>query len=171
MIWNRKTYFFALIIGMIFICSSCGIYSFTGASIEPEIKTVSVDYFQNQATLVNPMLSQTITEALKDKFLSRTSLKLVDEEGDLQFSGAITSYSTSPQAISGDQTAQLNRLTVTVRVSFINTVNESKNFNTSFSRYLDYDSSLNLNDVEGALVEEIVAVLIDDIFNRAVVNW
>lgn len=160
-----------MIVGMIFLYTSCGVYSFTGASIEPEVKTVSIDYFQNHATLVNPVLSQTITEALKDRFLSRTSLKLIDEEGDLQFSGIITGYNTSPQAITSDQTAALNRLTVTVRVTFINTIDERKNFNTSFSRYVDYDSSLNLSDVEGSLMDEIVAELINDIFNRAVVNW
>ncbi|MDL2227563.1 LPS assembly lipoprotein LptE [Odoribacter sp. OttesenSCG-928-L07] len=168
---NKKIYIFIAIISLIFSLSACGIYSFTGASIDPNVKTVSIDYFQNQATLVNPSLSQTITEALKDRFLNRTSLRLVDEEGDLQFSGAITSYHTSPQAITGDQTAALNRLTITVRVTFVNLIDEKSNFNTSFSRYVDYDSSLNLSEVEDSLVEEIVKDLIDDIFNRSVVNW
>ena len=161
---------------LIFICltvllPSCKIYSFSGASISPEIKTVSVDYFTNQATIVNPSLSQELTEALKDKFLTRTSLSLVDSDGDMAFSGVITSYTTTPQAITSDQTAAMNRLSITIRVHYTNDFDEKSNFTKTFTRYQDYDSSLSLSDVEGALVNEIVSQLVDDLFNETAVNW
>ena len=151
--------------------TSCGIYSFSGASIDPNIKTFSVDYFNNQASIVNPTLSQSLTEALKDKFLSRTSLTLIDSNGDMEFSGVITNYNTTPQAITGDQTAAMNRLTISIRVTYRNAIDEKSNFTKTYSRYQDYDSSLSLNDVEGTLVDEIVTQLVDDIFNETAVNW
>ena len=151
--------------------TSCGIYSFSGASIDPNIKTFSVDYFNNQASIVNPTLSQSLTEALKDKFLSRTSLTLIDSNGDMEFSGVITNYNTAPQAITGDQTAAMNRLTISIRVTYRNAIDEKSNFTKTYSRYQDYDSSLSLNDVEGTLVDEIVTQLVDDIFNETAVNW
>src|SRR5512145_844688 len=96
------------------VMASCKIYSFTGASIAPDVKTVSIIYFPNQAPLVQPTLSQVFTEALKDKFISQTSLTLVDNGGDLNFEGAITSYGTQPVAIQSGDVASQNRLTIAV---------------------------------------------------------
>lgn len=162
---------FVLVLLFLLMQTSCGIYSFSGASIDPNIKTFSVDYFNNQASIVNPTLSQSLTEALKDKFLSRTSLTLIDSNGDMEFSGVITNYNTTPQAITGDQTAAMNRLTISIRVTYRNAIDEKSNFTKTYSRYQDYDSSLSLNDVEGSLVDEIVTQLVDDIFNETAVNW
>lgn len=162
---------FVLVLLFLLMQTSCGIYSFSGASIDPNIKTFSVDYFNNQASIVNPTLSQSLTEALKDKFLSRTSLTLIDSNGDMEFSGVITNYNTTPQAITGDQTAAMNRLTISIRVTYRNAIDERSNFTKTYSRYQDYDSSLSLNDVEGTLVDEIVTQLVDDIFNETAVNW
>ena len=100
--------------------SSCGMYSFTGASIPPEAKTVSVALFPNQADLVQPILSQTFTEALRDRFVSQTSLTLVPRNGDLALEGEITGYTTEPVAISGSQQAAQIRLKITVNVRFTN---------------------------------------------------
>ena len=162
---------FVLVLLFLLMQTSCGIYSFSGASIDPNIKTFSVDYFNNQASIVNPTLSQSLTEALKDKFLSRTSLTLIDSNGDMEFSGVITNYNTTPQAITGDQTAAMNRLTISIRVTYRNAIDEKSNFTKTYSIYQDYDSSLSLNDVEGTLVDEIVTQLVDDIFNETAVNW
>ncbi len=153
--------------------NSCKInYSFTGASIPPGTKTVSIADFPNMAPLINPLLSNTFTEALKDKFMSQTSLQLVQSYGDLQFEGTIVNYNTRPMNIQAgtDQAAQ-NRLTIGVKVKFINNMDPKANFETTFSRYADYSSDASLQDVENTLVDEIVAELVDDIFNKAVVNW
>ena len=151
--------------------SGCGIYTFSGASIPAEAKTVSVQYFPNNAQLVNPLLSNTLTNALNDIFVNQTTLQSVAQNGDLSIEGEITGYSTAPIAITGNQTAAMNRLTVTVNVRFTNKYDESKDFEQRFSQYQDYPSSQDLNAVQDVLVEQIVEDLCQDIFNKAVVNW
>ena len=146
-------------------------YSFTGASIPPDAKTVFVADFRNVAPLVNPALANDLTEALKDKFVGQTSLKLGDENADLYFEGSITGYGTQPVAIKSGDIASQNRLTITVKVKFVNNKDKNANFDTSFSRYEDYDSQYSLTDVEDQLVKTIIESLVDDIFTKAVVNW
>jgi hypothetical protein len=155
----------------LFSMSSCGIYSFTGASIHPQAKTISISTFPNLAPMVNPTLSQEFTEALQDKFQNQTSLTLVESNGDYEIEGEIVGYATTPMAIQGNETAALNRLTITVNVRFTNKFEEKESFEQRFSRYIDYDSSRNLSEVEQELVKQINEVLVEDIFNKAVVNW
>lgn len=146
-------------------------YSFSGASIPPEAKTVSVQYFQNVASLAPPTLSQTFTEALRDKLSSQTRLALISKAGDLSFEGSITSYSATPIAIQSTDQAALNRLTITVNVKYICSFDEKKNFEQSFSRFADYSSTQSLAAVEDQLIREINEQLVQDIFNRALNNW
>ena len=159
-----------LVLALAFIGQGCGFYSFSGASIPAEAKTVSVDYFPNHAQLVNPTLSNTLTNALRDAMTNQTTLDMVESGGDLAFEGEITDYRTSPVAISG-QTAAMNRLTVTVKVRFSNRIDDTKDFEQSFSRYEDYPSDQDLNSVQEALTATIVEQLVEDIFNKALVNW
>ncbi len=154
-----------------FIFAGCGVYSFTGASIPPESRTISIDHFPNDASLVQPTLSQRFTEALQDKFLQRTNLQLVDGVGDLHFEGSITDYRTQPTAIAGDDRADLNRLTISIRVRFYNEYDPDSEFERTFSRYYDYASSLSLSQVEDEAIDAINELLVEDIFNQAVVNW
>ena len=153
------------------LCTRCGIYSFSGASIPPEAKTVSVQYFPNQAQLINPALSNDFTTALRDAIMNQTSLDMVEAGGDLAFEGEITDYNTSPVAITAGQTAALNRLTITVNVRFVNVYDESKSFETKFSHYEDYPSDQDLNAVQETLTGTIVEALVEDVFNKALVNW
>jgi outer membrane lipopolysaccharide assembly protein LptE/RlpB len=156
---------------MISILQACGVYSFTGASIPPEAKTISIQQFINNAPLVQPMLSQRLTDALRDKFSSQTNLSQVSANGDLTFEGYISDYNTQPVAITGDETAALNRLTISVKVSYSNRFDEKQNFEASFSRFEEYESSRSLSEVEDQLMEQIIDALVQDIFNRSVVNW
>ena len=152
--------------------SHCKIsYSFSGASISPEVSTVAVDYFQNRAEQVNPRLASNITNTLKDKIQSQTDLYLTNNSADVSFMGEITGYSTKPVQIRGNDRAAKNRLTIRIRVKYRNTVKPDKNFDKTFSRYEDYESNKQLSEVEGELVEEIVDQLTEDIFNAAFVNW
>lgn len=146
-------------------------YSFTGASIAEDVKTVSVKTFPSYAPLANANLSQTFTEALKDKFLSQTNLDLVASDGDLQFEGSITGYNVTSVAIQGNERAALNRLKITVKVKFTNTKDSDLDYESSFSRYTDYESSQNLASIEDGLITEINDQLTQDIFNKAVSNW
>jgi len=161
-----------LSIAFLLLQQACTInYSLSGASIAPEIETVSIQYFVNRAPLGLANLEQYFTDELIDKFKSQTNLTVVNDMGDLNFEGEITNYSTRPMAITGDETAAQNRLTITVHVKFTNEVQPEYNFDSDFSQYADYDSDRNLSDIEQELVEEIVDKLIQDIFNKAVVNW
>ncbi len=166
---KNKTILLAAIFSVLF--SQCGIYSFTGASLDPKDKTVTVKFFPNRATIVNPNLSQLFTESLKDRFVSQTNLDLTDFNGDLQFEGEITGYETKPVAVTQNEQAEYNRLTIKVHVKYTSVNNPKFNFDTNFSRYADYESSKLLTDVEDELTEQIVKELIDDIFNKSVVNW
>ena len=159
------------LIALIFGISSCGIYSFSGASISNEVKSISINPFENVATLAPPVLSNTLTEALKDKFSSETNLIPLNNDSDLIFSGRITNYSINPIAIQADETASKNRLSITVKVKFVNIIDEESNYDKTFSRYADYESSQDFTSIEESLNEEIISQLIDDIFNEAFTNW
>ena len=161
---------FSIVLSSIFM-TSCGIYSFTGASIPTEAKTVSVAYFTTTAINSPSSLNQTITEGLKDLFLSQTNLDLTELEGDLSFSGQITKYQLSPMAIQANETAGQNRLTIDIKVKYTNSFDDKQNFESTFSRYRDFSSSQNLADVEIVLIEEITKELLEDVFNKAFVNW
>ena len=151
--------------------SSCGIYSFNGASISKNTKTITIKYFTNNASTIQPTLSQVITEKLKDYFTQQTNLSINDSDGDLKFSGEITKYEIKPMAIQSNEVAGKNRLTIAVKVDFTNVYENEYNFSHTFSRYRDYESSQNFSEIEEILIEEISNELIEDIFNKSVVNW
>ena len=151
--------------------AGCGVYSFTGASIPPQAETISVQYFPNHASTIQPRLSQYFTEELQNKFLQQTNLQMVDDTGELHFQGSITGYDTEPVAIGGDDRAALNRLTITVRVEYFNDFDEEAEFARTFSRYYEYDSQRSLAEVEDEAMESITGELVDDIYNEAFVNW
>lgn len=154
------------------LLQSCGIYSFTGTSIQPDVKTVTVNYFEYLAPKVNPSLSNQITEAMQEKFIKLTKLELVDIDGDLEIIGAVTGYDVKATAITANESAAQNRLTVNVKISFVNRKYPEDDFNDkSFSAYADFDASQSLDAVESALCEEIIEQLCEDIFNSTVANW
>ena len=155
---------------MLFAACTGG-YSFTGASIPPEAKTISVATFPNYAATVNPQLSQKLTDDLIQMFSSQTSLDIASDEGDLQLSGEITGYETRASALSATDEVSMNRLTITVKVKFVNTKDPDADFEQSFSRYRDYAATQDFSAVESSLMGEIVTELCEDIFNKAVVNW
>ncbi len=157
---------------LLFILASCKVrYGFTGADIPAEAKTVSVAYFQNNAALANPNYSQRITEALKDIFISQTRLNLVPNNGDLRYEGNVTGYDIRPVAIQGNETASLNRLTISVNVKYVNTFDAKKNFEQTFSRFVDFNSNQQLSAIEEELMNEINKQLVQDIFDRSLSNW
>lgn len=145
--------------------------SLTGGTVDARAKTVAITTFPNNATLINPTLSQSFTTVLKDKIQGQTPLTIVDRDGDYAIEGEITGYAVNASAIQGNDTPAQNRLTITVRVRFSNKFDEDQNFDQTFSRYADYNSSMNFSSVEATLVAEISEALADDIFNKAFVNW
>ena len=154
------------------IVHSCGIYSFSGTSIQPEVKTVTINYFEYKALKVNPSLSNQMTEAMQDKFLKLTKLEQVEMEGDLEIIGSITGYDVKATAVTANESVAQNRLTVTVKVSFVNRKFPEDNFDDkSFSAYQDFDAMQSLESVEATLCEDIVEQLCEDIFNATVAQW
>jgi len=154
------------------IMPSCKVsYSFTGANISPDVKTFSVYYFPNRAPLINPTLSQTFTEALREKLQRQTSLNELEENGDLIFEGQITGYEVRPMSIQKDDLAALNRLTITISVKYTNNVDPDQSIEQTFSAFEDFDAASSLSAVEDGLVPEIINKLTEDIFNATLANW
>jgi hypothetical protein len=151
--------------------SGCGVYSFTGASISPEARTFSVAYFQNQADIVSAGLSESFTERLKEKMIRETNLAFTQDNGDLHFEGFIVNFITTPVSVGTNTDAAQNRLTISVRVVFNNAKDPQFNFENIFSAYGDFPGNRTLADVEGQLVPEITNDLVQQIFQRAVINW
>ncbi len=169
---RQGIYVIAIILLIPVLFHGCKVtYSFSGASISPGVKTISIQYFQNRASLVQPALSQNLTDALIDKCKSQTSLSFVNGLGDVNFEGEITDYNTRPLTVSADAQAAVNRFTITVRVEFTNAVDPDLSYEQTFSRFEDYDSALDLSQVEDELSRKIIEMIVEDIFNRAFVNW
>jgi hypothetical protein len=162
--------FSVLLISVAF--TACKIsYSFTGASIAPNVKTFTVSYFPNRARLVNPNLSQQFTDGLQEKLIRQTSLNQIQEDGDLEFTGQVTDYEVRPMNIQEGDLAAQNRLTVTIKVKFVNNKDHEQDWEKTFTAYEDFDSNNSLSTVEESLVPEIIKKLTDDIFNASIANW
>ncbi|MBO7372577.1 MAG: LptE family protein [Bacteroidales bacterium] len=168
----RKTACILTMVLCLAALSSCGIYSFSGTSIKPDVQTITIEPVVNNALKVNPTLANTFTESLKDKFKKLTSLKDVEEDGDLQLTVTIESYDVRAQAITANEVAAQNRLTITAKATFINVLHPEENFeNKQFAAFQDYNSELSLDAVEAALCDDIVETLVEDIFNASVAQW
>ena len=146
-------------------------YSMTGGNVG-DAKTIQVDFFPNQAPLVEPALTQKFTNDLQDLFTRQTNLTLTGSNGDLHFSGEITGFRVTPMSGTAAQTAAQNRLTVTVNVRFVNKLNEKDDFEKSFSFYSDFAANAQLTGgILEAALDEIVERITQDIFNASVAKW
>lgn len=162
--------YFMLVFSLIFIVS-CNIYSFNGASIPVGSSSVKITTFTNNTSNSIPNLQQILSEKLRDIFLEQTNLNLINEDADLNFIGSVENYEIKPISLKANETTSQNRLSITVKVKYVNNVSDQYNYETSFTRYSDFDGLSNLNDVEIELVELITDQLVEDIFNKAVINW
>jgi Lipopolysaccharide-assembly len=170
--FHMRRLYLIILIAEVLISNGCSVkYSFTGASISKLAKTFSVIYFQNRAPIVQPGLSQSLTDALIDKCKAQTSLKYISGTGDMNFEGEITEYNTRPLTVAANATAAMNRFTIAVKVKFTNAVEPDYSFDQTFSRFEDYDSNIDLSAVESDLSGKIVDMIVEDIFNKAFVNW
>ena len=168
----RRVRYVALALLAAIAATACTVsITMSGASIPENLNTFSVQYINNRAPLVNPELSSTLTEGLKDRIQNESRLGLVNEGGDVDFSGDITSYTTQPMALKADAVSAQTRLTVSVKIRCRNAKDPQKDWEQTFSAYQDYDSENNLADVESELVELIVEELTENIFNKAFADW
>lgn len=166
---NKQTWIFLLALLPLFLLQ-CGVYSFTGAAIEG--KTINIHFIENQARNIVPSLSASFTEKLRQRILSQTSLSQVNAEStDYDISGHITNYDVTVASIAGNETSSTNRLTISVLIEYKNKLNPKSNFQQSFSRFADFSATKNLQSVENQLIADISDQIVDDIFNKAFVNW
>lgn len=155
------------------MATACSIsYKFNGASIDyTKVKTIMISDFTNQASYVNPTLAPEFTEELKDIYIRQTRLEQVTSNGDLALEGEVTGYDFTPMAVKEDALASQTRLTITIRVRYMNNTNPDEDFEQSFSAYREFDSNLMLQQVESSLCAEIIEEIVDQVYNATVANW
>ena len=161
----------ASILALAALVVSCGIYSFTGTSIQADVNTITIPYVEYKALRVNPSLANELTDALQDKFRKLTSLEQVDQDGDLELVCEVTGYDVKATAITAGEVAAQNRLTVTVKIEFTSRKYPEDDVSQSFSAYEDFDATQSLDAVEGTLCETIIEKIVEDIFNATVAQW
>lgn len=151
--------------------SSCGFYTFSGASISPEIKNIKISYFINEAENFKANLDRDITQKLTDFIIEQTDLSVNNDNYEIEINGKITSYDITPISISSNDFANQNRLSISVNIDFKNYINEKENYNQKFTRYVDYKSDQNIEEIESELNDQIIEEICIDIFNKTFVNW
>ncbi|MAD97900.1 MAG: hypothetical protein CMB99_11295 [Flavobacteriaceae bacterium] len=167
----KKILILAIVLCSSLVLTQCGAYSFTGGNTG-DAETIQIDFFPNQAPLVEPALTQRFTNDLQDLFTRQTNLTLTNSNGDLHFSGEITGFRITPLSGTANQTAAQNRLTVSVNVRFENKLVEKDNFEKVFSFYSDFDANSQLTGgVLEAALDEIIERITQDIFNASVAKW
>ncbi len=160
-----------LYIPLILILNSCGFYTFSGASINADIKNIKIGYFINEAENFKANLDRDITQKLTDFIIEQTDLSVNSNNYEIEINGKIISYDISPISISSNDFANQNRLSISVNVDFKNYINEKENYNQNFTRYVDYKSDQNLEEIESELTDQILEEICVDIFNKTFVNW
>ena len=160
-----------LYIPLLFIISSCGFYTFSGASISAEIKNIKIGYFINEAENFKINLDRDITQKLTDFIIEQTDLSVNNNNYEIEINGKIISYDISPISISSNDFANQNRLSISVNIDFKNYINEKENYNQKFTRYVDYKSDQNLEEIESELTDQILEEICIDIFNKTFVDW
>ena len=174
MTWNRSSAFGVLL--LVLTSQSCGIYSFTGASIPPGVTTFQVNFFENLAgnrpgSTVEPGLDNDFTNALQDLIMNQTNLNLVSQDGQLIYEGEITEYSVTPMSATSQNTAAQNRLKMTVAVRFFNIKKEEDDYKKNYSFFYDFPAELQVYDVIDSAHKEIFDRITQDIFNDTLAKW
>ena len=156
---------------LLFTLSGCSIYNFTGTG-KIDAETFQVNYFQNNAELIEPGIERTFTLRLRDLIQNQTNLSITDTGADLIYEGEITQYRVSPMTATADQRAAQNRLSISVNVRFTDRKHEDNDFEKSFSFFYDFNGdSLPSGSVLTAALEEIFERITQDIFNASLAKW
>ena len=164
------------IIGLIALCvfvlHGCKVsYSFSGINIQADVHSITVNYFENRDPM-SPSLANNLTNELIDKYRKLTKLDILPEDGDLEVSGTITGYNVTSAAVTADETPALNRLTITIEIKYVNKLHPEDDIERqSLSKFADFDSNMNIESVRSQLEEEIIELLVEEIFNATVAQW
>jgi len=155
----------------ILLLSGCGLYKMNGVTIPPDIESISIAYFENKAPIINPLLSQQVSEKMKNKFISETQLQLIANGGDFAVFGEITDYTVEPVAVQTNTSSTLNRLKISIKARLECEKHPKLNFEQSFTQFQDFDANKTFSSVEVKLTDEITDMLIQEIFNKIAINW
>ncbi len=162
---------YSILLLTLFIISSCGVYNFTGTG-KIDAETFQVNYFQNNAALIEPGIERTFTLELQDIIQNQTNLNLTSQGGDLLYEGEIVDYRITPMTATADQLAAQNRLTIAVKVRFVNRKKEADNFEKRFSFYYDFDANEQLVGSQlTAALDVIFERITQDVFNESLAKW
>lgn len=172
---NRKRVMLMPVFALFFLLTGCIKYSFTGTNIDPGIKTMSIQNFENNSGEGPSFLTNLVSEEFRTYFQRNSNLKLAQQNGDIQLEGQILSYNFSPSAIQNDETqgdiAGSNRLTIRLQVRFHNTKDPKQDFDQAFSSYRDFPQNVNISQIDERALREIVERMVQDVFNRSLANW
>ena len=164
-------YIFIFMVFVLTGCATCKYSTKDTSPIPPEIKTFRVTYFENRASYVNSQLAPQLTEKLKQKIISQTRLRQVNnDDAHYDISGTVTEYFVSTSGIAG-QNATTNRLNVGFHLIFKNKLDQKKDFETDLTRNYDFNAQLSLTQAEGRLLDELIKNMVDEIFNKIFSNW
>ncbi len=166
----RSSLLFALII--ITGLNSCRFgYSFNGGSVPIEAKTFSVKYFTNKAPQANPKYSRDLSEKLIDLLNSQTRLDFSEQDGDIRYEGYISNYRNSPVAVNVNENASQERLTISVHLTYVNTIDPAKNIEATVTHFIDYDPNVNFDTIEDKLASDIMDQLAQKIYDKSLGDW
>lgn len=157
-----------------FTLGSCGIYSFTGTTISPDIRTISIQNFDNPTGEGPANLTQIVTTTFKNYYRRNSNLTILQDNGDLQLEGQIVSFTVTPAAIQRDgqqDIASLNRLTLGIQIRFTNTKNPEEDFEQLFSITQDFPLEQDVTQLSPAILDQMTERLVTDVFNKSVANW
>jgi hypothetical protein len=171
---NKRTLAQYLFVLLAVCCSACGVYSFTGTSISPDIKTISIQNFENSSGEGPANLTQLVTNNFRNYYQRNTNLTILQRDGDLQLEGQIVSFTLTPAAVQRDgniDQATLNRLTLGVQVRFTNTKNPDQDFDQQFTITQDFPQNVDITRIPQASIDQLTERLVSDVFNKTVANW
>lgn len=168
---NKTNAFLAFV--LFFSLQGCipGLYSFKGTNFDPNIETFYVGSFEVRANNAPPTISQTFEETLKLKIRRESRLEENNLNPNIEFQGGISRFDVSPQAPEAGEAIGFNRLTIAVEINYIDNLNEERNWKQTFSWFSDFDSDVNLLDIQDERIDEIFNQVVEEVFNRAFTDW
>ncbi|WP_299699852.1 LptE family protein [uncultured Pontibacter sp.] len=174
MILRTKHLALSLLVLVALCCNACGVYSFTGATISADVKTISIQNFENSAGEGPSNLTQIVTNNFKNYYQRNTNLTILQRDGDLQLEGQIISFTLTPAAVQRDgniDQATLNRLTMGVQIRFVNTKDPEQDFDQQFTITEDFPQNVDITNIPPSAIELMSERLIAEVFNKSVANW
>ena len=169
---SQKPFTYAALIGLLgVLCFSGSCYSLNGIAISPETQTFYVAQFDVTTTEGPPGIGQRFSELLKQRINNDTRLAFAETDPDIEFAGAITGFTITPEAPNPETGSDLNRLTIRVQVDYVDTKTEANSYSQTFTDFENFPGDQDPLTVQETLVEPLFDRLSEEAFNKAFSNW